>query len=88
MLLGILLQQGDDLEAGRGVKSAGRLIEKEDFGCSDQLAGDAQTSLLTARDALADRGTDKDIGLLLETEAIDQDLYSGSRSLGDRSMSS
>jgi len=76
VFLSILFQQGDDFQASHRVESAGGFVQEEDIWCGDQLACDADTSLLASRYALADRCADQGVSLLFETETIDQGLDS------------
>ena len=72
----VLFQQGNDLQASHRIESAGGFVQEEDIWCGDQLACDADTSLLASGYALADRCADQGVSLLLETETIDQGLDS------------
>jgi hypothetical protein len=72
MFLSVLLQQGNDLEASHRIKPTGGFIEEKDIWCGDQLACDANTSLLASGYALTNRCADQGISLLLETKAVDQ----------------
>jgi hypothetical protein len=74
VFLSVRLQQGNDLQASHRVKSAGGLVEKKNVWCGNQLARNADTSLLASRYPLADGCADQSISLLLETETVDQSL--------------
>ena len=76
LVLSVLFQQRDDFQAGHRIKSAGWFVEEKNVWCGDQLACDADTSLLASRNALAGRCADQGVSLLLETKTIDQDLDS------------
>lgn len=62
----------DDLPAGNRVQPAGRLVEKQDLGTRNELAGNSNAALLTTGDALAQRGADEGAGLGNETERAEQ----------------
>ncbi|GJC95649.1 spore wall protein 2 [Colletotrichum higginsianum] len=67
----------NDLVAGGRVEAAGGLVEEQDLGARDELAGDADAPLLAARDALADGRADDGVGLVLEAEGGQQAVDAG-----------
>lgn len=75
VLLRDTLNKLDDFVASRRVKSTCRFVEKEYLWGRDQLTGDADTSLLTARHTLADRRPDQSIGLRSEAEGGQERSY-------------
>ena len=74
MLLGDVLDEGDDLEGGSRIETGSRLVEEEKLRAGDELRSDTNTTLLTARDTLSDRGSNQVVGLTLETESSQERL--------------
>ena len=64
VLLGNFFDERDDLERCGGVETGRRLVKEEELWARDQLRGDTDTALLTARDALSDRCADEVVGLI------------------------
>lgn len=57
---------------GGRIQPAGRLVQVEDLRSCNELGGDADSPLLTARDALLDGSADEGVLLLGQTKRIDQ----------------
>ena len=66
--------KGHDLETGRRVQTACRLVEKENFGGRDKLARDACTTLLATTDTLSNGRSNQGFGLVLDSERFQQGL--------------
>lgn len=69
VLLGDILNEGDDLERGCRVETGGRLVEEKKFRAGNQLRSDTDTTLLTTRDTLSDGRSDQVVSLTLKTES-------------------
>ena len=74
VLLGDVLDEGDDLERGGGVETGRRLVEEEELRAGDELRSDTDTTLLTTGDTLSDRCADQVVRLTLQTERSEERL--------------
>lgn len=67
----------DDLPASGRVQAAGWLIKKQNLGAGDELARNANSSLLTATDSLANGSANQDARLFTETERLEETVNAG-----------
>ena len=74
VLLGDVLDEGDDLKGSSGIETGSGLVEEEKLRAGDELRGDTDTTLLTTRDTLSDRCSNQVISLTLETESSQERL--------------
>ena len=74
VLLGDVLDEGDNFERSGRIETGSRLVEEEKLRAGDELRSDTNTTLLTARDTLSDWGSNQVVGLTLETESSQERL--------------
>lgn len=74
--LGYLPYEGDNLEASSRIKSAGRLIQEENLGSSDELTCNTNSPFLSTADSLPDRSANDAVRLPSQTEGFDKSINS------------
>ena len=66
----------DNLKTSCRIKTTGRFVQKENFGCSDQSTCSTNSSLLSTTDAFANGSSNDRVSLSNQAKSSDQSINS------------